>query len=319
MRAALLGLAFTVFTSAAAFAQAYPDRPLKLIVADGPGSISDTRARQVATRLGAALGQPVVVDNRPGGSMMIAAEAAARSAPDGYTLFLGNVVTHSLNPLLFKSLPYRPEDFAPVTMISAGPLVLVVHPDVPARTLEELIALGKSQPDKYDYGAIGAGSPSHLIMEQLKAARGARFNFVPYKATASYLQDLVGGHLHVTLNYWALLGGQVKAGKLRALAVAAATRLSAAPEIPTFAEAGVPGIEGSSWQGIMVPAGTPRPIVLRLHLELARVLASPEIRSSIEDQGSNAGGNSPEDFAAFIQADRERWRKAAESAKVERM
>ena len=310
-------LAFALVLSA--HAQDYPNRPIKLIVADGPGSVSDVRARAIAAKMTEGLGQAVVIENKPGGSMAIAAESAAVSAPDGYTLFLGNVVTHSLNPYLFKSLAYNPADLVPVTMVSAGPLILVVHPSVPARTLEELVALGRAQPGKLNYGAIGNGSPGHLIMEQVKATRGADFLLVPYKSTAQYIQDQIAGHINLSLNYWVVLGGHVKAGRLRALAVAAPKRLSAAPDIPTFEEAGVPGIEGSAWQGIMVPAGTPRAIVARLHAELVRVLALPDVRASIVDTGSEVGGNTPEEFGAFIRADRERWRKAVAAAKIEPM
>ena len=297
--------------------QSYPTRPVKLIVADGPGSVSDVRARLIAAKMTEGLGQPVVIENKPGGSMTIAAEAAATAPADGYTLFLGNVVTHSLNPFLFKSLGYKPEDLAPVTMVSAGPLVLVVHPSVPARSLEELAALGRSQPGKLTYGAIGNGSPGHLIMEQVKAVRGADFLLVPYKATGQYIQDQIAGHVHLSLNYWVILGPHVKAGRLRALAVAAPRRLTAAPEIPTFDEAGIPGVEGSSWQGIMVPAATPRAVVTRLHAELVRVLNLPDVRASILDTGSEIGGNTPEEFGAFIRADRERWRRAVADAKVQ--
>ena len=303
--------------SLAASAQDYPNRPVRLIVADGPGSVSDVRARAIAAKMQEGLGQPVVIENKPGGSMTIAAESAAIAPPDGYTIFLGNVVTHSLNPFLFKELKYKPEDLAPVTMVSAGPLILVVHPDVPAKTLDELIALGKAQPGKLNYGAIGNGSPGHLLMEQVKAARGADFLLVPYKSTAQYIQDQIAGHINLSWNYWIILGPHVKAGRLRALAVAAPKRLSAAPDIPTLDELGVKNIEGSSWQGIMVPAGTPRPIVNRLQTELVRVLKLPDIRASIEDTGSEVGGNSPEEFAAFIRADRERWRRAVADAKVQ--
>jgi tripartite-type tricarboxylate transporter receptor subunit TctC len=300
-------------------AQDYPSKPIRLIVADGPGSVSDVRARQLAARMTEGLGQTVVVENKPGGSMTIAAESAVNAPPDGYTIFLGNVVTHSLNPFLFRKLSYNPDTLVPVTMVSAGPLILVVHPSVPAQTLEELVALGRSQPGKLNYGAIGNGSPGHLIMEQVKAARGADFVLVPYKSTAQYIQDQIAGHLQLSLNYWVVIGPHVKAGRLRALAVAAPKRLSAAPDIPTFEEAGVKGVEGSSWQGIMVPAGTPRPIVNRLHAELVRVLALPDVRASIVDTGSEIGGNSPEEFGAFIRADRERWRKAVAASNIEPM
>jgi tripartite-type tricarboxylate transporter receptor subunit TctC len=249
--------------------------------------------------------------------MAIAAESAALAPPDGYTIFLGNVVTHSLNPFLFKKLSYNPDTLVPVSMVSAGPLILVVHPDVPAKTIDELLAIGKSQPGKLSYAAIGNGSPGHLLMEQVKAARGADFLLVPYKSTAQYIQDQIAGHVNLSWNYWIVLGPHVKAGRLRALAVAAPKRLSSAPDIPTLEELGIRNIEGSSWQGVMVPAGTPRPIINRLHAEVVRVLNLPDIKASIVDTGSEVGGNTPEEFGAFIKADRERWRKAVADAKVE--
>ena len=303
--------------SAGAFSQSYPGKPVRLIVPDGPGGPSDLRSRQLAAKLSETLGQPVIVDNRPGGSMIIGAEAAAKAPPDGYTLLMGNIVTHSLNPLLFKSLPYRPaQDFIPVTMVSAGPLVLVVNPQVQAKSLGELIASAKARPEQIQYGILGRGSPGHLLVERLTAASGARFVAVPYKSTGTFIQDLLGGHLPMALNYWSIVGPHVKSGKLRALAVASSRRLEVAPEIPTFAEAGVAGIEGYGWQGIFVPAGTPRPIVVKLQSEIARALNAPEIRSAIIETGAEPGGNSPEQFAAMIVADQERWKKAAAEAGI---
>ena len=287
----------------------YPNKPLKFIVPDGPGSVSDLRARQISVKLGESLGQPVVVENRVGGSMVIGAEAAAKSPPDGYTLFFGNIVTHSLNPMLFKSLAYKPEDFTPVTSISAGPLILVVHPDLGVKTVEELVALAKAQPGKLTYGVVGQGSPGHIVMEQIKLQRGTQMELVAYKSSAQATQDLIAGHLKISVSYWSIVGQQVRAGKLLALAVASQRRLEVAPEVPTFAEAGMPGVEAKGWQGVMVPAGTPRPVIQRLHAELKKVLATPEIRSQIVDTGAEIGGETPEEFAAFIATDRERWKK----------
>jgi len=298
--------------ASAALGQSYPSKPLRFIVADGAGGAADLRARQIGVKLAEFLGQPVVIDNRPGGSMMIAAEAAAKAAPDGYTLFMGNCITHSLNPLLFTRLPYRPDhDFVPVTMITAGPLILVVHAQVPARTLAELVEIGRTRPDQLHYAMIGRGSPIHLVMEQLKAVTGGQFLAVPYKSTGTMIQDLVGGHMPITLNYWSIVGTHIRSGKLRALGVAAARRLEVAPEIPTFAEAGVAGVEGGCWQGIFVPPGTPKPVVDRIYRETVRVLNVPEIRNQIIETGAEVGGNSPEEFAAMIRADQERSKKAA--------
>jgi tripartite-type tricarboxylate transporter receptor subunit TctC len=315
MRLLFLGLALALSLGAAA--QPYPSKPLKLIVPDGPGSVSDLRARQVAAKLGDQLGQPVVVENRVGGSMMIGAEAAARSPADGYTLFFGNIVTHSLNPMLFKTLPYKPEDFVPVTSVSAGPMILVVHPDLPAKNLDEFLALAKAQPGKLSYGVVGQGSPGHIVMEQIKLQKATQIELIPYKSSAQATQDLIAGHLKISLSYWSIVGTQVRAGRLRALAVASQQRLAAAPEVPTFAEQGMPGVEAKGWQGIMVPAGTPRAIVDRLYTEMKKVMAAPDIRNPLVDTGAEVGGETPEEFAAFVQADRERWRKWIIDARIE--
>jgi tripartite-type tricarboxylate transporter receptor subunit TctC len=315
VKALVLSLALAVGAVSPLAAQTFPNKPVKLIVPAGPGSAPDIRARQLGAKLGEALGQPVVVENRPGGSMTIGAEAAARSAPDGYTLFLGNVVTHGINPYLFETLSYRPnEDFTPITLVSAGPLILVVNPQVPARTLAELMALARSQPARLNYGVVGQGSVAQLMMEQVRAASGAQFESVVYKSTGQYVQDLVAGHLQVSVNFWSVVGTNVRAGKLRALAVASARRLEVAPEIPTFAEAGLPGIEASGWQGVFVPAGTPRPIVNRLQTEIIRALKAPEVRNPIVDTGGEVGGSSPEEFAAFVRAEQVRWKKAIADA-----
>lgn len=298
--------------STAALSQSYPSKPIRFIVPDGPGSVSDLRARQLATKLSEQMRQSVVIDNRPGGSFIIGAEAAAKSPADGYTIFLGSIVTHSLNPLLFKSLPYRPnEDFIPVTLLSAGPMILVANPSVPATSLRQLIDLSKAKPNQIGYGVVGLGSPGHLVMEQIKRETGAKLLMVPYKSSGTYIQDLMGGHLPVTLSYWSIVGPAVNSGKLRAFAVAAPHRLEVAPDVPTFAEAGVPGIEGYGWQGIFVPAGTSPILVTRLHLEVANAINSPEIRNQMIDSGADPGGSSPERFAAMIRADQAKWRRLA--------
>jgi len=303
----------------ASFAQAqgYPAKPIRFIVPESPGSASDLRARQIAPHLAETLAQPVVVDNRPGASMIIGAEAAAKSPGDGHTIFMGTIVTHSLNPLLFKSLPYRPdEDFIAVTAVTAAPPVLTVGANVGVTTLRDLIELAKKQPGSIGYGSLGRGAPQYLLMEQISSASGATFTLAQYKSAGTYIQDVLGGHLHIAFYYWSIVGPHVRAGKLKALAVAANRRLEVAPEIPTLAEAGFPGIEGSAWQGIFVPAGTPPAIIARLHRELARIMSLPEIRSSIVEAGAEPGGNSPEEFAAFVRADRLKWKKVAEKANL---
>lgn len=296
----------------AATAQTYPSKAIRFIVPDGPGSVGDLRARQIGTKLSEQLGQSVLIDNRPGGSFIIGAEAAGKAPADGYTIFLGSIVTHSLNPLLFKSLPYRPnEDFAPVTLLSAGAMILVVHAAVPASSVRELVDLSKTKPDQLGYGVVGLGSPGHLVMEQVKRETGARFLMVAYKSGGTIIQDLTGGHLPVWLSFWSIVGPHVKNGKIRALAVASPRRLEAAPDVPTFAEAGVPNIEGFAWQSIFVPAGTPRQTVQKLQQEIARAIDSPEIRANLIETGAEVGGNSPDEFAAMIRADQDKWRRLA--------
>jgi tripartite-type tricarboxylate transporter receptor subunit TctC len=316
MKIAIAVAALALASALPADAQQYPTRPVKLIVPDGPGSAPDTRARQIGAKLAEGLGQPVVVENRPGGSMIIGAEAAARAPGDGHTLFMGNVVTHSLNPHLFKTLPYRPEeDFIPVTMISAGPVVVIVNPALNVKSMSELIALARTQ--TIDYAVVGQGSPVHVAMEQIKALTGARFEPVVYKATGQFVQDLVAGHIKLTATFWSVIGAHVEARRVRALAVASPKRLEVAPDIPTFAEAGVPGIEVYAWQGVFVPAGTPSAIVKRLNAEIARVLKLPEVRAPLVDTGAEVGGNSAEDFTAFVRADRARWKKAVSDSGIQ--
>lgn len=312
MRLNLATLVAAVALSGAAAAQTFPSKPIRFIVPDGPGSVSDLRARQLATKLSEQLAQGVVIDNRPGGSFIVGAEAAAKAPADGYTIFLGSIVTHSLNPLLFKSLPYRPnEDFTPVTLLSAGVMLMVVNPTVPATNLRELVSLARSRPNQLGYGVVGLGSPGHLVMSQIQRETGAQFLMVPYKSSGTYVQDLIGGHMPIALNYWSILGPHVKSGKMRAIAVAAPRRLEVAPEVPTFAELGVPGIEGYGWQGIFVPAGTPPALVARLQAEISRAINAPEIRNNLIETGAEVGGNSPAEFAAMIRADQDKWRRLA--------
>jgi tripartite-type tricarboxylate transporter receptor subunit TctC len=310
----LLGVLAVVSTAPA---QPFPSKPLRFILADGAGGPTDLRARQIGARLSEYLGQPVVIDNRPGGNMMIAAEAAAKAPADGYTLFMGNVVTHSLNPWLFRTLPYRPnQDFAPITMVSAGPLILVVNPQVPAHSMAELVAYARAQPGNVHYATLGRGTPTHLAMERLNVQSGVQLVPVVYKSTGTFVQDLIGGHVPVALNFWSIIGPHVKSGKLRALAVLAPRRLEAARDIPTTAEAGFPGIEAHAWQGVFVPAATPKQIIARLHEQIVRALNSPEIRNHIIETGAELGGNTPEEFEAMIRADQAMWKTAIAEAKI---
>ena len=313
----LAGLAVQCVAASRACAQPYPSKPVRLIVSAGTGSTPDLRARQMSAKLAEVLAQAVVVDNRPGGNGFIAVEATKAAPSDGYTLLLGAQSIFSVNPWLFKSLPYRPdEDFAPVTLVTAGPAILVINPNVPAATLEEFLAYAKARPGKLDYATSGRGAIGLLLMEQLKLKRGVEIIPVAYKATGAELTDLMAGHIAVGFNFWSVLKPHVRSGKLRALAVANARRLVAAPEIPTFAELGHPELEGVSWTGLFVAAGTPRPVIARLHSEFARILVAPDMRDSIIDSGAEPGGNTPEEFAAFLRADRAKMGRFIRDARI---
>jgi len=298
-------------------APVYPSKPVRLIVSAGPGSVVDLRARQLASRLPDLLGQPLIVDNRPGGNGFLAAEAVARAPADGYTLLLGAQSIFAINPWLFGTLPYRPDqDFAAVTMLTTGPVILNVNSQVPARSVAELVALARDKPDLLTYATSGRGAIGYLLMEQLKLKTGAKLLPVGYKATGAEIPDLIAGQISAGFNFWSVLRPHVQSGKLRVLAVADSRRLSAAPDIPTFAELGHPYMEGVSWQGVFVPAGTSPSIVSALHLAIARTLQLPEIRDPMIETGSAPGGNSPEDFAAFVRADRARMGKMMREANI---
>ena len=306
-----------VFASSETHADSYPNKPVKLIVPAVPGSVPDIRARQIGAKLAEVLGQPVVIDNRPGGSSVIAADAAARAAPVGYTLFLGNNLSHSSNPWLFKILPYRAEeDFIPVTLLTVGPLILLINPQIKANSVNEFLALAKASPGQLTLGVSQIGSPGHLLMERIKLAKGIDISIVPYKSTGAYIPDLIAGHISACMDFWVIAAGHVKSGKLKALAVSSAERLTAAPDVPTFAESGLAGFEASAWQGVFVPAGTPKAIVAKLQADIFRVLSLAEIRNPIIESGGQVGGNRSDEFAAFIRDDRAVLGKIIKAAKI---
>lgn len=310
----LLAAALCVLASNA-LAQAYPSQPLRLIVPFPPGGVTDVMSRTVAVRLAEELGQPVVVDNRAGASGVIGAEAGAKAAPDGYTLTMGNISTLAINAATFARLPYDPQkSFEPVSMVAIQPLLIAVHPSVPAKTVQELVALAKTKPDGLAYGT--AGSSIHLAVEQFSAVAGIRMNHVPYKGSAPAITDLVGGQIQVLFDPFSTLYPQVAAGKVRALAVTTEKRSSVAPDLPTLAEAGYPGFDVSSWQGIVVPAGTPRPIIDKLHGVLVKILAEPGVKAQFARQGAEAAPSSPQNFGGYIAAEITRWKKVADDAGI---
>jgi tripartite-type tricarboxylate transporter receptor subunit TctC len=293
----------------------WPTKPLRMIVPFPPGGVTDIVARAVGAKLGAELGQPVVIDNKAGASGAIGAELGAKAAPDGYTLIMGNISTLAINPVTFAKLAYDPiTSFDPVSMVAVQPLLIAVNPEVPAKTLAELVQLAKSRPGQLSYGT--AGSSIHLAVEQFSTQAGIRMNHVPYKGSAPAVSDLVGGQIQVLFDPFSSLYPQVSAGKVRALAISTEKRSTVAPTIPTVAEQGYAGFDVSSWQGIVVPAGTPRPIVQRLNRELAKVLASADIREKFAQFSAVPSATTPEQFGQTIREEIARWQKVAQTAGV---
>ena len=301
--------------SAIAQAQGFPNKPLRLIVPFPPGGVTDISSRVVAQKLSAELGQPVVVENRAGASGMIGAEAGAKAPADGYTLTMGNISTLAINAVTFAKMPYDPvASFAPVSMVAIQPLVIAVHPSVQAKTLGELVALAKSQPGKLNFGT--AGSSIYLAVEFFNTAAGIKMNHVPYKGSSPAITDLVGGQIQVLFDPFSSLYPQVRSGKARGLAVTTLKRSAQAPNLPTVAELGFPGFDVSSWQGIVVPAATPRDIVDRLHRDVVKVLASQEVREQFAQHSAEASPSTPEQFGAYIRQEIARWKKVADDAGV---
>ncbi len=294
--------------SHAALAQAWPSRPVRLVVpfAAGAGT-NDIMARLVGQHLGARLGQPVVIENRPGAGGIAGTEAAAKAAPDGYTFLMTNV-SLVISPYLYAKLPYDPQkDFVPVTLVATAPLMLVVHPSVEAKSVQELIGLAKANPGRLTYGSGGVGSTPHLAGELFKSLAGIDVLHVPYKGGAPALNDLIGGQLSFMIENVPGTMPFARAGKLRALAVTSAKRTSLDPALPTMAEAGVPGYEVVGWNGIVAVASTPPAIVARVQAETANVLRLPEVRERLVTLGAEAVGSTQEEFAAFMRVEDARW------------
>ena len=300
-------------------AQAWPARPVKLVVPYPPGGATDFLARIVSQKLAEILKQPVIVENRGGGGSTIGTNFAAKSAPDGYTMLMV-APDLAINPALVAKLPYDSvKDFAPVTQLVWSPFALVVHPSVPANTLAELIALGKSSPARLTYASGGNGTGGHLGMESLKVAAGVDFTHVPYKGTAPAVTDLLGGQVTMMLAPLALVRGHVQSGGLRALATAGVARSPAMPDTPTVSEAGVPGFDATAWFGIVVPADTPAPVVARLNAELQQVMSLPEVREALTRPGMEPHATSSEEFGRWILSEMQKWEKVVKlsGAKVD--
>jgi tripartite-type tricarboxylate transporter receptor subunit TctC len=296
----------------------YPARPIHLIVPFTPGGSTDILGRAIGQALAQAWGQPVVIDNKPGAGGAIGADAAAKAVPDGYTLFMGHIGTLAVNPTLYPKLPYDAvKDFAPVALVAMVPNVLVVNPNVPARTVAELIALAKAKPGELTCSSGGAGSAAHLAIEYFKLATGTDIVHVPYKGTAPAVTDLLGGQVTMTMTGLPPLIEHIRAGKLRALGVASTTRLPQIPEVPTIAESGVAGFEATQWYGVVAPARTPAAIVEQLAAQIRRSLAQPELKKRLEAEGAQPADMGPAEFGQLIRAEIERWGKVIRAARIQ--
>jgi len=288
--------------------QNYPNRPVRFVVPFAPGGSVDTLARTIGPRLADALGQQIVVDNRPGGNGNIGMEVVAQSRPDGHTLVLGYIANLAIFPSLPVKLPYDPvKDYAPVTQVASSPNVLTAHPSVPAKSLRELVALVKAKPGQVSFASTGVASVGHLTGELLNNLAGMKMVHVPYKGGGQAIIDLLGGHVQVMFSGFSAVMPHIKSGKVRPLAVTGPQRSPALPDVPTLAEQGFSGVEATAWYGVLAPAGTPRPIVARLHDEVVKILRVPDVVQKLDALGFEIVGSTPEAFAAYIKTEIRKW------------
>jgi len=302
---------------AAALAQGYPSKPIRIVVPFAPGGNVDITARLIAPGLQQELGQPVIVENKPGAGGTIGADQVVKSPPDGYTLLMGSNSTFSVAPSLYTKIPYNPlKDFAPVVSLAAAPFVLVTHPNVAAKDARALVALAKAEPRKLTMSSAGTGSSNHLVGELFQEISGARFTHVPYKGSGQALTDLMGGQVNLHFDQITSAASHIQAGKLRALLVTAPKRVPMLPEVPTAAEAGYSAFEATNVTGLIAPAGTPREIVERLNAAAQKVLAQPAVKAKFAEIGAEVTGGTPEQFATYIRDDLSKWTRIVKDANV---
>jgi tripartite-type tricarboxylate transporter receptor subunit TctC len=301
--------------AAAALAQGYPSKPIKLIVPFPPAGSTDISARAVAGKLGERLGQPVVIENKPGAGGNIGTDVVAKSAPDGYTLIVGTVGTHGINPSLYSKMPYdHVKDFVPVILLSKTPNVLVVPAAFPANSVKDVIAMAKAKPGELTFASSGSGTSIHLSGELFNSMAGTKMQHIPYKGSGPMLIDLIAGTTNMAFDNLSATMAHIKGGKLRALATTGAQRSPALPELPTVSEAGLAGYEVTSWNAIFAPAGTPKEIVDRLNRETRAILESAETRKYFAEQGAESGGGTPAELATFVREETAKWQKVVKDS-----
>ena len=300
-----------------ALAQSYPNRPVRLVVPFPPGSPSDILGRMVGQHYSQALGQPFIIDNRPGAAGIVGAETVAKAAPDGYTLLMGGTGALAINPGLRATMPYDPlRDFAPVSLFARIPFILVVSPSVPATTVKELVAIAKAKPRQLNYASSGIGSPTQLAAELFKSMTGTDMVHIAYKGTGPATLDLISGQTHVMFSGITVLMPHVKTGRLRGLAVASASRTPLLPQLPTVIEAGVPGFTAETWTGVLAPRATPAAIVTRLHQEIVKMVRDAEVKERLLGLGAEPIGNRPEEFRSYMGHEITKWTKVIKAVGI---
>ena len=293
----------------------YPSKPIRMIVPSAPGSGPDIMARAIGQKLTEALGQAIVIDDKPGAGGIIGSEAAAKAAPDGYTLIMSNAGAHTVNPSLYAKLPYDPiKDFAPVTLVALAPNILIVHPTLPVRNVKELIALAKAKPGELTFGSGGNGSTAHLSGEMFKTMAGINIVHIPFKGSPAAVIGVIAGQIALAIPNIPPALPHVRSGKLKALAVTTAKRAAGVPELPTVAESGLPGYEATAWFGVLAPAATPPQIIARLNAAIVKIAHAREMQDRLMAEGADAVGNTPEQFAQIIRNDIAKWAKVVKSS-----
>jgi tripartite-type tricarboxylate transporter receptor subunit TctC len=309
--------AATLIAASPARAQTYPSRPITIVVPASTGGAIDLAARLIGQKMAESLGQPVTIDNKAGATGIIGSDAVAKAQPDGYTLALV-ASSHAINPSIVKKLPYDTlKSFEPVVLTHEVPLVLVVAPQLPAKSVKELVAYGKAHPGELSFASSGTGGAPHFSGELFKSMAGLDLAHIPYKGSTLAHPDLISGRTALMFDTVAAVNVQIKANRVRALAVSTARRSSILPELPTMAEAGLPGFDTSTWGGLLAPAGTPRATVAKLNTEVNRILALPDVRKPLQDAGIEPGGGTPEQFRDFIQSEMVKWAKIAKGANLQ--